>query len=545
MFLRSCAVIAAAAAILSLSCLAQAAGPVATALAGEVRGVESDGVQSFKGVPYAKAPVGDLRWRPPVPAPAWEGVLDGSEFGPACMQPEYRTGSIYAEALHAVSEDCLSLNIWKPADAERAPVFVWIHGGSLRTGAGSQPLYDGAALARSGLVVVTINYRLGVFGYLAHPDLSAESPDGVSGNYGVLDQIAALEWVRDNIESFGGDPDNVTIAGESAGALSVMYLMAAPGARGLFSKAIAQSAYMITTPGLKEKRFGVDAAETVGAQVAEKLGAKDIAALRAIAPQTLMTEAPKAGFAPWGAVDGVVLPRQLVDVFDRGEQAPVPLIAGFNSGEIRSLRFLLPPIPSRDEYEPAIRRGYGEIADRFLALYPLDDIEESMLAATRDAMYGWSSERLALKQAELGLASYLYLFDHGYPAANEPGLHAFHAAELPYMFGTLKKTPPFWPKPPDNEAESSLSAAMLEYWVSFARDGAPAAPGAAAWRPYADERAYMRFAGEARAGERLYPGMYRLHEEVMCRRRAAGDIPWNWNVGVVAPPLPPQTQGCR
>ncbi len=520
--------------------------PVIDAPAGSIKGVDLNGVAAFKGIPFAAPPIGELRWKPPAPAPTWEGEFDATEYGPACVQFRADPTSIYAENLKAISEDCLSLNIWKPENAEGAPVFVWIHGGALRGGANSLSMYDGAALAESGLVVVSVNYRLGALGYLAHPDLSAESPDNVSGNYGLLDQIAALEWVQRNIEAFGGDPDNVTIAGESAGALSVMYLMASPPARGLFHKAIAQSAYMISTPALKEARYGVPAAEAVGLYVADKLGAKSIAELRAMDADTVIKESVKAGYVAWGVVDGVVLPDELVNVFDRGEQAPVPIIAGFNSGEIRSLRVLLPKAPKNaEEYEAEIRTRYGELAEAFLKQYPPSNVEESMLATTRDAMYGWTAERLARNQTEIGKAGYLYIFDHGYPAADEAGLHAFHASEIPYVFGTIDETTPTWPDIPYTPTEERMSDAMLNYWGSFARDGILRASGEHEWRPYSADEAYMYFAEtpESRAKD-LLPGMYELHEEVMCRRRAAG-IAWNWNVGVASPPLPPQVQECK
>ena len=242
-----------------------------------------------------------------------------------------RAESIYAWDLPAISEDCLSLNIWAPAKARHAPVFVWIHGGALTAGAGSEPMYDGTRLAEHGVVVVTINYRLGVLGYLAHPALSAESPLNISGNYGLLDEIEALRWVKRNIASFGGDARNVTIAGESAGGLSVMYLMAAPEARGLFARAIAQSAYMISTPELRSSSFGDVASETSGVSLAGKLGAADLAGLRAMDAVAITNAAVSSGWLPFGTIDGRILPRQLVEVFDRGEQAKVPVLSGFNS----------------------------------------------------------------------------------------------------------------------------------------------------------------------------------------------------------------------
>src|SRR5690606_33706591 len=236
-----------------------------------------------------------------------------------------------------------------PAGARDLPVFVWIHGGALTSGASSEPMYDGAKLANHGVVFVSINYRMGVLGYLAHPALSAESRRKISGNYGLLDQIAALRWIQENIAAFGGDPANVTIAGESAGGLSVMYLMAAPDARGLFAKAIAQSAYMVSAPHLRENPYGGVAAEAIGVWLAGQVGAGDLAALRSMDAQAITNAAAEAKYFPFLTIDGRVLPRQLVDVFDRGEQAKVPLLAGFNSGEIRSLRFLAPPPPESAE----------------------------------------------------------------------------------------------------------------------------------------------------------------------------------------------------
>ncbi|WP_262378533.1 carboxylesterase/lipase family protein [Luteimonas viscosa] len=520
--------------------------PVVNAPAGTLRGEALEGVNAFRGVPYAQPPVRELRWRPPVPAKRWDGVRDATRFGPACHQPPPRPGSIYApdEAL-ATSEDCLSLNVWAPADAERAPVFVWIHGGSLVAGSGSEPMYRGEALARQGVVMVTVNYRLGVLGWLAHPQLSAESADGVSGNYGLLDQIEALRWIRNNIAAFGGDPDNVTIAGESAGALSVMYLLAAPPARGLFHRAIAQSAYMISTPHLREAAHGAPAAETTGLELARKLEIRGLPRLRAMDPQALTVQAAMAGYFPLGVVDGEVLPAQLVEVFDRGQQAAVPILAGFNEGEIRSLRFLLPPAPAdAAAYEATIRAAYGELADAMLRRYPPANLDEAMLATTRDALYGWTAERLVRSQTALGQPSYLYYFDHGYPAADEAGLHAFHAGEIPYALGTVDSTPPDWPKIPDTDAERRLAAAMQGYWTSFARSGTPVARAAPPWPAYGQARAYMAFDGAPQPGEHLMPGMFELVEAVVCRRRAHGGLPWHWNVGIISPPLPDGAAGC-
>ena len=520
-------------------------GSLVDAPAGKFEGSTEGALRIFKGIPYALPPVGQARWRPPSPLPRSPGVTNATQFGPACPQPKSRIASIYAEELGPVSEDCLTLNIWTRADARKAPVFVWIHGGAFTTGSSSETFYDGARLAQQGLVVVSINYRLGVLGYLAHPELSAESPRGISGNYAVLDQIEALRWIQLNIGAFGGDASNVTIAGESSGGLSVVYLMAVPEARGLFAKAIAQSAYLISTPELKQARFGAPAAEGVGSYLAGKLNAPNIAALREMDAGTLVDAAAAAGYAAFGTVDGKILPRQLVDVFDKGEQAPVPLLAGFTSGEIRSLTFLTPPAPATvAEYERIIRERYLDLGDEFLRLYPSANLQESIWATTRDALYGWTAERLVRKQTGLGIPAYLYLFDHGYPAADTVGLHAFHASELPYVFGTQNRTPPLWPKIPATSEEAKYSDAMVGYWSSFARTGKPKAANEPDWPTFGSRAAYMHFADAPRPSTGLFPGMYALQEEAVCRRKASGNQPWNWNVGIISPPLPRSATPC-
>jgi para-nitrobenzyl esterase len=520
--------------------------PVVAANAGSVRGEAVGGVNIFRGIPYARPPVGELRWRPPLPAPRWRDVRDATEFGAACMQPPSRGGSIYHNTHAAMSEDCLFLNVWAPANAHNAPVLVWIHGGSLAAGAGSEQMYDGTRFAERGIIVVSINYRLGALGYMAHPALSAESRRNISGNYGLLDQVQALRWIERNIGAFGGDASNVTIAGESAGALSVMYLMATPEARGLFDRAIAQSAYMITAPELRAPTYqNFPPAEGIGYWLMGQLGAGDIAALRSMSAEAIINGSVPTGYFPFITVDGRTVPRQLVDTFDRGDQAHVPILAGFNEGEIRSLRFLLPPAPANAEaYTAEIRARYGDLADAFLARYPASNITESMLATTRDGMYGWTAERLAAKQTAVGARSYLYYFDHAYPAADEAGLHAFHAAEIPFAFGNITRTPPRWPAIPQTPQETQLSDAMVEYWANFARNGTPTAQGQADWRPYDSERAYMAFEDVPvmRVGP---PNGYEIHEAVVCHRRANGTIAWNWNLGIIAPPLPQEGSHCR
>ncbi|MBS0276390.1 MAG: carboxylesterase family protein [Proteobacteria bacterium] len=537
--------IAAAATLLLALAAPCSAAPVVKAPAGTLAGQADGTVNVFKGIPYAQPPVGPLRWKPPAPLPHWSGTKQATEFGPACIQPVSKFVSVYSGPALPMSEDCLTLNIWAPANAHNAPVFLWIYGGALWGGASREPMYDGTRLAERGVIVVSINYRLGVLGWLAHPQLSAESPQGISGNYGLLDQIAALRWVKDNIGAFGGDPSNVTIAGESAGGLSVMYLMASPDARGLFAKAIAESAYMVSTPALKDSKYGMPSAESIGEKLAAALHAPNIAALRAMDARALTDAAAAAFFPPFGAVDGHVLPDQLVTVFDKREEAPVPILAGFNQGEIRSLRILAPKVPaSAADYEKTIRAKYGDLADAFLKLYPSSNMQESIWATTRDALYGWTAERLVRDQTAIGQPSYLYLFDHGYPAMDNAGLHAFHASELPYVFGTVDRLGPNWPKPPATPEEAKLSDAMIGYWTSFARTGKPVAANAPDWPAYDSTAAYMHFTRAPEPSTHLMPGMFTLNEDVVCRRRAAGDVAWNWNVGLVSPPLPPQTSNC-
>ncbi|HVY88517.1 MAG TPA: carboxylesterase family protein [Hyphomonadaceae bacterium] len=541
--------LAAALACLAASCMSSeapassqaSAGPVVNAPAGSVQGVAQGTLHVFKGIPYASPPIGPARWKAPMPAAHWSGTKDATKFGAACVQPTPRGQSIYSSDLGQTSEDCLTLNIWTPAKASKAPVFVWIHGGSLVTGSSKESLYDGARMAERGIIVVSINYRLGVLGYLAHPELSAEA-NGYSGNYGLLDQIEALRWVKTNIGAFGGDSNNVTVAGESAGGLSVMYLLASPPARGLFQKAVAESAYMISTQALKEKAYGAPSAEESGVMLATRLKASGIADLRAMDAQKL-TDAAAGGFQPFGAIDGKILPAQLVEVFDKGEQAHVPLLAGFNSGEIRSLQTLAPPPPATSaDYEKTIRERYGDLADEFLRLYPSSNMHESLFAATRDAFYGWTAERLARKQAAAGAPAFLYEFDHSYPAAEAANLHAHHASELPYVFANPDRTPALWPKIPATPAETRMSDAMIGYWTSFARTGRPQAKGESDWPAYGKTGGYMLFSDIPHASEHVMPGMYELQEASVCRRKAA-NTGWTLNIATRSPPLA-KAPGC-
>ena len=517
-----------------------AAQTTVTESQGTVAGqADANGVRSFKGIPYAEPPVGDKRWTAPVAARPWKGVRDARDFGADCVQPPYPADSIYADHPPRLSEDCLFLNVWTPAHARKAPVIVWIFGGGLVRGRSSEPIYDGTRFVEHGVVFVSINYRLGPLGWLALPALSAESPHGVSGNFGLLDQIEALKWVKKNIAAFGGDPGNVTIMGESAGGLSVAWLMASPQARGLFEKAIAESLGIQSAPELKQANHGLHSAEENGTAFKKALGAADLKALRAIDAKTVTEH---AGFRGGPVVDGWVMPHQVVDVFDRREEALVPVLMGFNRNEIYPglIGFLPRNLPdAKDVYEAEIRKRYGDLAPEFLRLYPGSDIRGSMMAAIRDAVFGWSAMRIVRDEAKAGMPSYLYFFDHGYPAAEARGFHAFHGSELPYVFGDVGEgavLPPNWPLPEGPE-ETALSDAMTAYWTSFARTGVPRAPGQPDWPAYAPHKSYMDFAETPEASTDLMPGMSELNEEVMQRERRAGDQPWLGNVGVASPVL--------
>lgn len=520
--------------------------PVVTVGQGRLAGTATkDGLVVFKGIPYARPPVGHLRWKPPRPADSWRGIRDASSFGASCIQPPLPRQNLYRDIPESMSEDCLTLNVWAPRSARNAPVIFWIHGGGLTIGGSAEPIYDGANFARQGVVFVSINYRLGVLGWLALPALSAESPEHISGNYGLLDQIQALRWVRDNIPAFGGDPGNVTIMGESAGALSVGYLLSSPLAHGLYQKAISESTNARSFPELNKAANGLPAAQGVGARVADQAGSSDLKALRGMDAKRLMRAAAKAHFRAQGTIDGRVLPRQLVDIFDQGKQAKVPLLAGFNSGEVRSQGALIPPAPSDTAaYEARIKEAYGDLAPAFLRLYPASTMKHGMMATVRDAVYGWATERMVRKQTQAGVPAFLYRFEHCYPAAKARNLCGFHASEVPFVFGHIgpdASLPENWPRPEGAE-QRALSKTMMRYWVNFAKTGVPSSQGGPQWKPYASAENYMRFADKPIAATHPEPGMFELHEEVVNRRRQAGQQ-WFLNVGVAADPITAQPKG--
>ena len=507
---------------------------------------ESSRVAAYKGIPYAEPPIGDLRWRPPVPAHAWTGMRDAREFGHACLQPPRQPTGIYFGGMASLSEDCLTLNVWAPTGAHRLPVMVWIHGGALVGGSSSEPLYDGVNIAQQGVVVVSINYRLGLLGYLAHPALSAESPLRLSGNYGLLDQIEALRWVCDNIAAFGGDPKHVTIAGESAGGLSVIALLASPLARGLFARAIVQSGYMPSYRALHNDTLGLPSAEAAGVALATAAGASNAAALRAADLVALFQSGLATGWQPEPVIDGVVLTRQFAKTFARGEQAKVPVLAGFNEGEIRSLLFLMPKAPdNRAAYEADVRRRFGAKASDFLAVYPGVDPRADVMASIRDGLYGWAAQYLVQQQAAAGQPAYLYFFRHSTPVERARDLAAFHASELPYIFGQVGESAalgPNWPRPPLTSTESQLSEAMMSYWTSFVRDGVPRASGQPLWPRFtAQQRGYLDLDDRPSAEHDLQPGAFAFANALIAGRRQQGRG-WRLDIGFSAFPPPTTSQ---
>jgi para-nitrobenzyl esterase len=399
-------------------------------------------------------------------------------------------------------------------------------------------MYDGARIAQQGVVFVSINYRLGLLGYLAHPALSAESPKRLSGNYGLLDQLEALRWVRDNIATFGGDPGQVTIAGESAGGLSVIALMTSPLARGLFHKAIVQSGYMPSYRALHDDALGLPSAEAAGAALGMKAGASNAAALRAADLVKLFQAGLATGWQPEPVIDGVALERQFAEVFARGEQAKVPVLAGFNEGEIRSLPGLMPKAPaSQAAYEADVRRRFGDRAAGFLAVYPGVDPKADVMASIRDGLYGWAAQNLVRQQAVAEQPAYLYFFRHSTPAQRARDLAAFHASELPYVFGQVGEAAalgPNWPRPPLTREESQLSEAMVSYWTSFVRDGVPKAKGHPDWPRFtAAERGYLDVDELPSAARDLHPAAFAFADTLVAGRRQAGRG-WRLDIGFSA-----------
>lgn len=478
---------------------------------GLIAGTEDRGVRAYLGVPYAAPPRGELRWKEPQPVVPWDGVRRCEAFGPTCPQTPYPAMSIYAHPPMEQSEDCLYLNVWTDAaPGEKRPVMVWIHGGALTRGAGSLPIYNGANLARKGVVLVTINYRLNVFGFLAHPGLTAESPNGSSGNYGILDQIAALEWVQRNIEQFGGDPGNVTVFGESAGSWSVHFLMASPRAKGLFHRAIGQSgAAFAGNPRLREAVGETPPAEAGGLAFAEAAGVDSIEGLRAMSTdEVLAVYANLPEDAPFRAtanVDGYLLTDTVLNLFQQGAFNPVPVIVGSNANEMTSLTDPTTIPKTREALDAWVAETFGALAGEFATHYPVEGptgLRDAYLGALRDRWFTLGMRTWAQLNTARGNASYLYFFAKVPPRPGSDYLKAFHAAEIAYVFGNLL------PDQADyTDGDRRLSEMLSSYWVNFARRGDPNGPELPEWRPYApDTEPYLHIGDEPALGHHLLKG---------------------------------------
>jgi para-nitrobenzyl esterase len=435
---------------------------------GQLSGVpgNSPDVRVYKGIPFAAPPVGDLRWRAPKPAADWSGVRKADQFSATCMQTSYPEGSIFRSEPQPVSEDCLALNIWTAAKSasDKRPVMVWIHGGAFTRGSGSTPTYNGEALAKKGVVLVTINYRLGIFGFMAHPELTAESEHHSSGNYGILDQIAALQWVQRNIAAFGGDPKNVTIFGESAGSWAVNVLVASPLAKGLFQRAIGESG-----ANFNQRRELADF---------EKAGLRVGASIKELRAKSAEDVLKITGTAASANVDGWVLPNDISAIFEKGQQNDVPILIGSNADEGTAF---IPAKVTVAALQASAKQQFGANADQALEIYHATSDEEAWKASAammRDRTFGVQMRTWARMQMKTGKSpAYLYYFTHVPPGLEHYGAH--HASEIAYVFGTGRN----W-----TDADRQLSEQISSYWANFAKTGNPNGKGLPAWPKYDEKK---------------------------------------------------------
>jgi para-nitrobenzyl esterase len=471
---------------------------------GMLEGINESGVSVFKGVPFAAPPIGDLRWREPQPVKSWIGIRKADKFGPRAMQlPIFGDMNFRSDGM---SEDCLYLNIWTPAKTgkEKLPVLVYFYGGGFIAGDGSEPRYDGESISRRGIVAITVNYRLGVFGFLSHPELTKESPHHASGNYGLLDQAAALKWVHQNIEAFGGDPGKITIAGESAGSFSVSAQMASPLSRNLIAGAIGESGSLLNlgpTASLQQ-------AESSGIDFANKAGAKSLSDLRAMSAEQLLKATANAMYGHFPVdVDGYFFPATPLEIFEAGQQAHVPLLVGWNSQEMAYQMILGNNKPTMDNYEKALHKTYGQNAEEALKVYHADNDEEVIKAATAlasDRFIAYSTWKWSDEQRKTGKKPvYRYFFERPRPAMrpemgnavaglaggvikdtanNKPvaqpaATGAVHSAEIEYALGNLPTNLVYDWQPEDYK----VSEIMEAFFANFIRSGNPNGLGVPTW----------------------------------------------------------------
>jgi para-nitrobenzyl esterase len=467
-------------------CVAQQPAPVKTE-DGLVQGMFEDGLTVYRGIPFAAPPVGDLRWRAPQPAATWEGVRQTTKFAPGPIQA---WGSPAGK-----SEDCLYLNVWTPAKSanDRIPVLVWIYGGGFNGGSTSEPNYSGENLAKKGVVLVSIAYRVGQLGFLAHPELSAENPNHVSGNYGLLDMIAGLQWVKKNIAAFGGDPDKVTIFGESAGGIAVSMLCVSPLAKGLFHGAISQSGGSFGPPrptlfpGENLKRLAD--AERSGKAYADSAKVSSIAELRKLSADKL---AAVRAFA-WPIIDGYVIPDDQYKLYEAGRFNDTPILVGYNSDEGASFS---PPKTPQD-YIDGVKARYGKFADALLTAYPVDSnkVPKTARDLSRDAAFGWHTWSWARLEAKMGKSrAFYYYFDQhpDYPKDSpKAGYGSPHGQDVAYVFKHLNTA-----DSQTTKTDLEISEAMATYWTNFAKHGDPSGEGVPAWPAFSDDNPVVMVFGQ-------------------------------------------------
>ena len=491
---------------------------------GLLQGGESGNLTVYKGIPFAAPPVGDLRWKGPQRAANWNGVRPATTFAPGCMQG----GN---DVPGGVSEDCLYLNVWTPAQnaKDRLPVLVWIYGGGFAGGATSIPVYNGEKLASRGVVVVSVAYRVGLFGFLAHPELSAESKQHVSGNYGLLDLIGALQWIRRNVAAFGGDPGRVTIFGESAGGIAVSMLAASPLAKGLFHGAISQSGGSFgpfsKSPVPGENMRVLADAEQSGVEFAKSAGAGSARELRALSTEKLQAAARQQRGMAWPIVDGWVIPDDQHRLYESRLFNDTPVMVGYNSDEGASFTRERTP----EEFNANVKKRYGPFADRLLAAYPLSGpgaagfggpIPKTARDLARDAAFGWHTWTWARLQSRLGKGkAYLFYFDQhpDYPADSpQAGRGSGHGAEIPFVFGNFAGM-----SRPVTDADRRISDAMVTYWTNFAKRGDPNGDGVPAWPAFREDApAAQYFSGTAKPGPVPSESAMKVLDEYFAWRRS-------------------------